>query len=185
MLDFENANEVFDVYGVYPHEKRGVEHHLLGRFYIEDKQLRVIEDHEGLLKRMLINGPIEQNLRQLNSLATSAYTRIVSESDVKEGQHIELLPGKEPPTQDQPQPQQPPDMIEEHDGAPLTQGVFEVGQPPAIFDYLSVGMGQPQILEVRDGTVFMNGRQLSQVAVDRILYTLKSGTGKLRYRKKV
>jgi hypothetical protein len=190
MVDFQNANGIFDVYGVYPNEK-GNQRLLLGRFMIEDGKLRVLEDHNGMLK-MLSNGPVGHSLQQLDSLARSPYTQVVSESEVKEGHHIGLIPqGKENPDPSGPQPGSPPDVVEQPASAEAPQIVdpnsprFSMQTPPAVFDYMRVGMKEPQILEVHGQEVFMNGTKLSTRETERIMYTLETGLGKLRYRKKV
>lgn len=194
MIDFENANEIFDVYGTYPKET-GKQKMLLGRFVIQNGQLQVIEDHHKILSRTLVRGPVGWSIDALNSLASSPYTQVVAESEVKEGKHIDLVPkGQEGKiSADSPQPGQAPDVVQEVEDADAPQTLipdsapprFSMQTPPAVFDYMRVGMKEPQVIEVRGRDVFMNGRQLSTREVERITYTLQTGLGKLRYRKKV
>src|SRR6266545_5111622 len=178
MLDFTNANEVFDVYALYPHEKHGIQQYLLGRFLIEAGNLKILEDHEGMLKRMLKNGPVQESLRQLNSLATSSYSRVVPESEVQEGKKIDLGESQEA---DQPQLQEPQEFVQNPEGA--TGDSFDMQTPPPVFDYLRTGMTQPQVLEIKGEEVFMNGFHLSQAAAQYILRLVQSGVARLRYRR--
>lgn len=190
MIDFESANQVFDVYGVSPSREGAVGYHLLGRFLVEDGKLRILEDHRGLLKQGLHNGPVSRNLSGLNSLSRSSYIRIVAESEVTPGQDV--APEGNPNSVG-PQPESPPAMVQAPDLTPgadsLVPGpadpTFTMQAPPPVFDYFREGMVGPQKLEVVGQDVYMNGHKLTQPQVDHILYTINSGLAKLKYRKAI
>lgn len=189
MIDFQDANEVFSVFGVYPHEGKA-EGYMIGRFMVKDGKLRVLEDHNGMLSDMLHNGPVAHNTARLKALTNSAYTKVVAETDVVQGHHIDLIPKGKEPNPLGPKPMAPPDAIQQPDLGDAPQSYvqeegedFTMRTPPAVFDYISTGMREPQVLEVRGEDVFMNGHKLERDAVERILYTLRTGLGKLKYRK--
>lgn len=193
MIDFENANNVFDVYSQYPRDGR-LESHLLGRFYIENGQLRVLEDHDGLLNR-LKKGPVSHSLNALKRLEDSPYLRVVEESEVTPGQQIETHSNN--PNGPKPQPPPPVVAAPSVDSLPqqdMVQGssqpmTFEqepqmaMQTPPAVFDYFRPGMREPQQVEVHGSDVFMNGQKLGPDEAQRLLYTVQSGLAKLKYRK--
>lgn len=190
MIDFENANEIFDVYGVYPNEAGKVESYMIGRFLIEKGNVKILEDHNGILHGSLHNGPVERNLHSLEALSRSSYLRVVSEAAVSQGHHIDLVPKGVTANPIGPQPEGAPDFVEQSDvgeGAEsLTPtGNFSMQTPPAVFDYFRVGMREPQVLEVRGNEVFMNGQKLEQGEVDHILEGVHNGLAKLKYRKAV
>ena len=187
MIDFLNANEVFEVHGVYPHEAGHHEQMLLGRFLIENGKLRILEDHQGLLGSMLHQGLVGPNVRALNSLAQSGYTKVVPESELVQGHHIDRIPQGNPSAEGEIHPQSPPTYTapEAHELIEEAPKEFGMSTPPAIFDYQDGTMKQPQILELNGDKVLMNGRELGKDVVDRILYKVKSGLATLRYRRGV
>lgn len=190
MIDFQTANEIFNVMGVSPNEHGSLHTRLLGRFLIQDGKVRILEDHNGMLHRTLHNGPVSRNLAQLKALANSDYIRVVADSEVVEGK--EILPQGNPNPVG-PQPDAPPSNVALPDNTPAPDQMvvapadptFTMNTPPAVFDYYRPGMLGPQLLEVKGDEVFMNGHKLTKPQVDRILYTVHSGLAKLKYRKAI
>lgn len=191
MIDFQNANEIFDVHAVYPKEDGSTHGYMLGRFYVEDGQLRILEDNSGILGRSLNNGPVSHSLDGLRGLTESPYLRVVAESEVVEGHHIDMVPqgtpseiqvGEPPANVEAPSPGlgEPPQSY-----AQEGEAGFTMQTPPPVFDYIRVGMKEPQMVEMRGKDVYMNGHKLTQDEVDRLLYTIHAGLAKLRYRKGV
>jgi len=190
-MDFQDANEIFDVYARYPHQGT-VQGFMIGRFMVQDGKLRILEDHTGQLKESLTNGPVGHSTAQLEAMSKSPYLKVVAESDVAQGHHVNLIPKGQEPNPLGPQPQKPPDAVETPDLGEAPQS-FHVGEgdsfsmttPPAVFDYISTGMREPQVLEVKGEDVFMNGQKLTRPEVERILYTIHTGIGKIKYRKAI
>jgi hypothetical protein len=189
MIDFQSGDEVYQVFSVYPHPAGNKTHGMmLGRFMVQDGKLRILEDHNGMLHEVLHDGPVGHNTAALKSLTTSSYTKVVAESDVAQGHHIGLVPKGKEPNPLGPQPQAAPQAIEPPviETAPESYepgAGFLMSTPPAVFDYIMAGMTTPQHIEVKGDDVFMNGQKLNKPEVDRILYTLSTGLGKLKYRK--
>jgi hypothetical protein len=189
MIDFQTANEVFDVYSQYPNGDK-TDGYMVGRFMVQDGNLRILEDHQGILKNSLTNGPVGHNAAQLEAMQHSGYLKIVTESDIAQGHHIDLVPKGKEANPLGPKVEEPPDAIEQPDLGDAPQS-FQVGEgdnfsmttPPAVFDYISVGMREPQVIEVRGEEVFMNDHKLNRPQIDRILYNIRTGLGKLKYRK--
>jgi hypothetical protein len=113
-------------------------------------------------------------------MSQSPYLKLVSESAVAQGHHVDLVPQGKEPSASAPQPQSPPDEVVPSQS---TNSNFSLSTPPAIFDYITAGMREAQVLEVKGEDVFMNGHKLSPEAVNRILYTVRMRLGKLKYRK--
>jgi hypothetical protein len=185
-MDFQGANEIFDVYSRYPQES-DAQGYMIGRFMVEEGKLKILEDHSGLLKRSLQNGPVGHNAAALKAMARSPYLRLVGESEVAQGHHVDVVPQGQEPSPEAPQSQSPPSAVVSANATPApqssTQGNFSMSTPPALFDYITTGMREPQVIEVKGEEVYMNGHLLSKEATDRILYTIQMGIGKLKYRK--
>jgi hypothetical protein len=178
-MDFQTANEIFNVYSRYPKDGK-TDGYMIGRFMVENENLRILEDHTGLLRKALKNGPVGHNAAALKSMAQSPYLKLVSESEVAQGHHVDLVPEGKEPSASAPQPQSPPDEVVPSQS---TKGNFSLSTPPALFDYITAGMREPQVIEVKGEDVFMNGNKLSKEAVDRILHSVRMRLGKLKYRK--
>ena len=146
MIDYQNANEVFDVYGVYPQSVGNAHRRLLGRFAILDGKLRIIEDHTGILHGSLFEGPVGPNIPTINSMDRSPYLEIVADADIQQGKHIGLVPQGEAPPEGAPAPQEPPEMVQH---APAPSEEFGMETPASEFEYMEPGMKQPQDIQIR------------------------------------
>lgn len=192
MSDMAGVNEIFAVYGKYPQDNGTVRRQLLGRFMITNGNVSILEDNVGMLKSMLIPGPLMgHNNRALRSLEASAYTEVLDEAKVKAGHYMDLH-NAEAGTGEAPVTNAPPPILEDVSEAtnrPETvdfdeNGSFGVQAPEPVFDYFRVGMTEAQIMEVVDKRVYLNGHLLTPQEVDRVKYNVRNGLASLRYRKK-
>lgn len=193
-MDFAGTQAIYSVYGNYPQDNGQISRRLLGRFMIIKDKLTILEDHIGMLKSMLIEGPVYgANERALNSLSQSPYTEVVNEADVKAGKYLDLIPKEGDLPGGGPETEAPPPIIEktpEIGNQPQlvdtsdAGGQFKMEPPAPVFDYFRVGMNSPQVVEVEGKTVYMNGHLLSPDEVDRLFYNVRNGLATLRYRKK-
>lgn len=195
MSDMAGANEIFAVYGKYPQDNGTVRRQLLGRFMITDNQVSILEDNIGMLGSMLIPGPLMgHNDRALRALEGSAYTEVLDEGKVTEGHYMDLHNAESGVEGEKPTTNAPPPILEDTSEAasrPETidfddgNGGFKLQAPEPVFDYFRVGMTEPQIMEVVDKRVYLNGHLLTPQEVDRVQYNVRNGLASLRYRKKV
>lgn len=191
-MDLHGTHNVFSVYAVFPGENQP-ERRLLGRFVTDDDSVFVIEDHEGLLGRVIQDGPINHRTeRAIEGLRNSMYTQVVNEADLADGKHINLIPEEDfeqDPTA--PQPEATPPEVQKHPMVGQEQPMdaiqqpqqFQMHRPPPVFDYVRAG-SPPSVVEIHEGKVMMNGHLLNEDEIQRVLYNIKVGLATLRYRKK-
>lgn len=75
----------------------GEEERLVGRFVIQGLNLKVLEDHNGIVREIFPDGPISETiLRRMQQLAHSAYWKLVSEDEVSEEDIPEIKVAPEP-----------------------------------------------------------------------------------------
>jgi hypothetical protein len=86
---------IYLVYRILPSEERGEERRLVGRFALIGDDLKVLEDHDGIVERIFPPGKLTGRiLRRMESMedGQSPYWRIYREADVQAGHHAELVP---------------------------------------------------------------------------------------------
>lgn len=196
MLDFANAQGIFSIYGVYHHgteDDQQAEHRLLGRVLIDNGNLLILDDNFGILGKTLQNGPVlGRNMHGLQQFARNTYMDVVSETDVKEGKRIDLIPKMKfgPAMIDGPEAEamnEKPPFDTVAPAAPEAGAqIPEQPKQSSVFDYMRIGMNKPQVIEIYGNNEFyMNGHKLSQAEVERIEYNVRNGLATLRYRQGV
>jgi hypothetical protein len=91
MIQFR-IDGVWRLYRVYPENHQDPEKRLVAVFAILSGKIHVMEDHDGVLEEMGIEGPVtEQVERRLGSMTQSAYWKLVNEKELEQGHVPELL----------------------------------------------------------------------------------------------
>lgn len=179
-------DEVYKVFTVY-RRKNGVERRNVARFACIDNQLHILEDHFGFLKH-LKEGPISRGtLKDIEHMMHSMHTEVVAESDIQEGNRLDLTPEEDlGPAGDPVLP------MAAGAGAPQTdaQAVLAAGQilprmerPASVFEYKRLGMDNPSVVEFQGHKVLLNGHVLEHEEVERIIRNVKEGVATLRYKR--
>ena len=171
-MDLADSNEIYTVDRDYAH----------GRFWVKNGMLRILEDHEGVLKRYLKNGPIEENRAGLGQLIMEGH-QVSPESPVVSGKEIDLGDTAE----DQIKPGGTPEAIEDPhmDEGPMEietpAAVNDLKPPPPVFDLMEAGSHTPERIEIKDGVVYQNGFKLKQEDADYLLHLVRTGRATIRY----
>lgn len=151
--------QMYDVFSVDPGGAKS-QHHLVGRFLLDDGSFEPLADYFGYLSR-IPSGPLtEESGKQLRALQNSPYFRVVDRSEMAQGQHPDLLPEAEFP------------------GAPPDTEM----KPASVWTYHHPIMQNPQTLEARGSDLFMNGQLLSAIEAHRIMENIRSKVAKVRYK---
>jgi GGDEF domain-containing protein len=171
-MDLADNDEIYTVDGDYSH----------GRFWVKSGQLRILEDHEGILKRYLQNGPVEACRAGIGQLIMAGH-QIEPESPVVSGKEIDLGDADE----DQVRPGGTPEAIEDPhmDDGPMEietpAAVNDLKPPPAVFDLMEAGSNTPERIEIKEGVVYQNGFKLKQEDADYLLHLVRTGRATIRY----
>jgi GGDEF domain-containing protein len=171
-MDVEGTDEVYSVDDENAH----------GRFWVRNNELRILEDHEGILRRYLHNGPLDAgNKAGIGHILMEGH-RISAESHVEEGKSINL--GSE--TDDQIQGGEAPKVVEPplSGTAPqniLSPAIVTTKDPAPIFDLMAQGHKKPDRVEIRGENIFQNGHKLSDDDAQHLLHMVHTGKATLRY----
>ncbi len=141
------------VHGV--HYKVDGKEHRAGRFLLHDGHLHHLEDHHGLLERLLPEGKLTlKTISALHGLKMSPHLRIDLE-DIPSAEKQAAKPTPEP---------------------------VKKPRPPSVFEYQRAGHDKPHTLEVTGGKHLLDGEELSHPEVQTILNNYKSGAATIRYK---
>ncbi len=158
-MKIESLNDprVPSVHAIYI--KRGDKEHRAGRFMLVNNELHHLEDHYGLLGKLLPDGPLDlAKLSTIHGLKMSPHLRIVRE---------------EAPAPEANQEPAPPAAA----AAPAPEP-----RPPSVFEYHRAGMDHPHTLEINAGVYLLDGNRLSHPEVQQIASNVSSGAGTIRYK---
>lgn len=140
---------IYYVYSMHPHGDE-VHRRLTGKFALDEHgQVHVLEDHAGMLDG-IDKMPHNQAARKIQSLQDSMYTEVVNMDDVASGQR--------------------PDLI---DKIP-SPNKGDVGGSPVEYLYHRIGMEQPQKLQFANGGAQLDGYQLSDIELGKMIENLRS-----------
>ena len=127
----------------------GFQEHLIGRVWIDQGQMHILEDHYSLLSDQLPEGPISDiHQKVLDSIINNGYFKIIHEDDLNSGLHE--------------------DKLEE-----LKLGDTDPDHTYVLQDVN--GEEEPQYVEVYGERIFVEGREITEEVTNAI----KSGTMKL------
>lgn len=128
------------------------EEQLVGRFLIQAGSFYILEDHSKLLQDNLPDGKMDVwHDKVLWYLAHSGYYRIVSNDEINEGYHE--------------------DMLEDLD--------LGDEQPESEYCLVDLNGGEPQRMEMYGDSAILNGHRLTDEELDGIMTQVRSGTLKL------
>jgi len=169
-IDFNGVDEIYTVDGDTQH----------GRFWVKDGNLRILEDHEGVLRGRIHNGPVADNKDGIERMVMEGH-RIKVEAPIEEGKEIELGQLAE----DQIRPGGAPDVIEDPHMEDAPVDIEDMGasahRPPPIFDFMLVGSNRPTVVEIHGQEIFENGSKLEQDDANWMLHQVHIGRATLRY----
>lgn len=145
---------IYYVYSMHPHEG-DVHRRMTGKFALDENgQVHVLEDHAGMLA-----GWDEMNhdqiAKKIQALQDSMYTEVVNMDDIASGQRPDLVP-----------------MLPSPAASEETQ--------PTSYHYHRIGMDQPQELKFENGGAKLDGYQLSDVELGKMIENLRSQKASLQ-----
>lgn len=146
----EDNPELFYVYKFHQFQD-DIHRRLVGKFLVDETgQIHVLEDHDGSLDE-LETSDHDHVARLLNSMQNSMYTEIVNVGDITSGSR--------------------PDLV---DSVPQTiQNEPEV-QGPVLYQYHRIGMGAPQTLKFEDGLATLDGHELSDLELGKLIENIRT-----------
>ena len=146
---------IYYVFTMHPHGDN-VHRRLSGKFALDEEgNLRVLEDHAGLLKDLEHEDP-DKVARKLQSLNDSMHTEIVSVDDITAGHRPDLV--------------QSVDQPEESDHS----------NNPTVYEYHRVGLEHPQQLKFDGEEASLDDYKLSDVELARMLENVRTQKASLR-----
>lgn len=159
-------NEIFRVY-ITKFEKDEPKQVLAGRFYIHDNSLSILEDYFGLIENYVTPGPVtEQINHKINVMKHSSYLNVVTEQEVQDGNHPELIPEDSHLiedafnyTKDDPTPAD--DLIEE-------------------YHYHPNGLNEPLKVQIQGESASINGHALSPAELEEMFQKVTNNEASLR-----
>lgn len=139
---------IYYVYSMHPHGDK-VHRRLTGKFALsEDGDVHVLEDHAGMLKGWDNMEP-EKVAKKIQGLQDSMYTEVVNMDDITSGTRPDLIPTEQAPEADN-------------------------TASPVAYMYHRIGMGNPQKLEFSNGGATLDGYQLSDLELGKMIENLRS-----------
>lgn len=140
---------IYYVYSMHPHGE-DVHRRITGKFALDENGLvHVLEDHAGMLHGWDKMEP-EQVARKIQALQDSMYTEVVNVDDITAGHRSDLVP-------EVPEPEQ-----------------GDVNSSPIEYMYHRVGMDKPQKLTFANGGASLDGYQLSDLELSKMIENLRS-----------
>ena len=140
--------EIYYLYLMNHDVDDGMHRSLSGKFFVDEQgNFHVLEDHDGFLKE--IEGLDEDKMaKKLQSLEDGMYTEIVPMSHVMHGLRNDLIPT-------------------------ITQQEEAVQTPPRVYSYFRTGMEHAQELKFEDGKATLDGYELSNEELLRLMDNVK------------
>jgi GGDEF domain-containing protein len=135
-----------------PFNVTGEIHRILGgKFFLDESEnkIHVLEDHFGLLKD-LEDQDDDATAKKLNSLQNSMYTEIVNAADIASGNRPDLI-----------NPTPAPESNNEE-------------LPPTTYAYYRIGVPNGQELKFENGKATLDGYDLSDVELEKLLENVKN-----------
>jgi len=161
------------VFGVHPRDGQpDPQHSLLGKFWLDGSNFKVLEDHGLAPGQDLEDLPPEQAARAIRRMASSQRRKVVSAKQLVEGEHPELLPSSNRNRE------LPGNLAEAMQDQIAAQ---PKGPRVSTFEYHREGMPQPQILKLAGQKAFLDDQPLKPEEVAKVMEHLGSGKAKLRH----
>lgn len=175
MLKLENCYRVFKI-----HPDNGQMYHSeIGKYAILDNgtTLHIFADtKDGWIRRHIGQGQITPQIqKKIDSVKSSQYFAVVSEYELRNGYRPDLLPESDMgDSEGEIQPETSPD-------AEVNVDDKARARPPSIFDLYYLGRSKPSRLQMVDGSMVLNGKELSKEAQEALMKMLNSGAASVRY----
>jgi diguanylate cyclase (GGDEF)-like protein len=166
-------DNLFYVFQVHPGNDQP-QHVLLGKFYLKDGVVQVLEDH-GLNPggTDLADMSPKDAAKFIRRLSTSQRRKIVSAKQLTEGQYPELLPSA-------PRTRSMSRDLKEAMEDQLSEKT--PGPRMSTFDYHREGMPSPQTLKVAGSKAFLDDSPLNTEELAAVMGNIREGRGTLRHR---
>jgi GGDEF domain-containing protein len=164
---------IYYVFGVHPQENGEVHHTLKGKFWLNNGDFRLLEDHGISPGHDLECLPPAAVSALIQSMQSSQRRLVVSAEDLRQGLYPDLLP-------DITKPRGMPADLREAMGLQINDP--EEQEKTSMFDYHRTGMPAAQQLEVRGTKAFLDGQALSPEELKQVMGNVSSGNAKLRHR---
>jgi GGDEF domain-containing protein len=167
------ASPIHYVFAVHPHENSvQPQHSLLGKFWLQNGRFSLLEDHGMAPGSDLTQLPPEKVARIIGRMSSSQRRRVVSEDDLKQGFHPDLLPtvdrAREIPSSLQEAMQ---DQLKERPAGPRVSHYL----------YHREGMPAPQVLRVAGAKMSLDGHPLGPEEMKQVAANVHGGVAKLRH----
>ena len=168
-MKIPGLENLFYVFGVHPDHDQ-VQRKLLGKFWLRDGHLKVLEDH-GMHRDLEKLSP-EAASRHIYGLTQSQRTEVVCAGDIQQGHHPHLLPTLARPRAI------PTDLRQA-----LGHALRDQEQEPrhSRFQYHRDGMPGPQVLELHGDNAHLDGHPLDGTEFRKLLENIRDGRAKLRH----
>lgn len=166
-------DSIFYVFGVHPQANGEIHHTLKGKFWLNDGEFRVLEDH-GMFPGVDVERLTPAAASSLvESMQSSQRRLVVSAEDLRQGFYPDLLPNIT-------KPRAMPADLREAMGLQINEP--EEQEKTSTFDYHRTGMPAAQMLEVRGSKAFLDGQSLSPEELKQVMSNVSGGSAKLRHR---
>lgn len=168
----DHHKHIVYVFGVHPHEEKDDVHHtLLGKLWMKDGKMSILEDHGMAGDQDLSKMPPESAARIIKRMMTSQRRVVATSHDLRTGEYPELLP-KTPRHGDL-----PTDL-----GEALHSQITEKLPGPKVseFEYHRTGMPGPQTLKVSGSQMYLDDQALQPDESKLVMEHLKSGKALIR-----
>jgi hypothetical protein len=163
---------VYYIFNAQPHGDDEVHRKLLGKFWLGDGNLKVLEDH-GIGRDLEKLSP-EKASSFIHSLTQGQRTEVVNADDLRNGHHPNLLP-------DISKPRSLPTDLREAMEAQAQKG--DSGPRTSHFEYHREGLPAPQHLELKGSKGFLDGHALGNDELQAIRDNANSGKARLKLKK--
>jgi diguanylate cyclase (GGDEF)-like protein len=165
-------DNIYYVFAVHPHDQGEAQHSLLGKFFIHDGNLRILEDHGMVPGQDLEELSPEESTCAIRRMASSQRRKVVSAKQLIEGEYPELLPKS---SRTRILPGNLAEAIQDQiDTQPKGPRVSE-------FEYHHEAMPAPQALKLAGHKAFLDDIPLQPEEVSRVMENIASGKAKVRH----
>lgn len=174
--------QIFVVHRLRPRHGGVVDSHVTAKFALDDDMnVHHLCDYNGLLRDDVPEGPLTYGSQAAIQALFRASHYSIERRDVtqlREDSQHETTPEARRVDAGNPNGTLVADPTE-----PSLVSDLGSARPPSIFDYHRVGMDKPHTVEIREGTVHLDGNRLTPDEADLLIQNINNGLATIRYRK--
>ncbi len=158
----------FLVYALHP-KQDGLAKRLVGKYVLHDGKIHVLEDHDGVLNG-LDGRQMSSAGRQIDALHRSSYYQVV-QKDLRAPEQVQAQDASDEQSWEN----------ETFGNGGQVQPAAPAAQPSTngLFRYQRAGHDTPRVVEIRDGRILLDGKDLPAEEAQTLIANVKAGTAKL------